>query len=124
MIALDEDALVCDLAETYGVFDFRALPLSLVATLCFGLRMNSRIKSKMIGLKAPFDSFLLAQAVDHLAGIRWMLSEDAQQGRNRPDPISALFIEKDNETESFDSPDDFEAFRARIFDQQTPERGE
>ena len=33
MIASSEDALVCDMAETYGVFDYRALPVPLLAKL-------------------------------------------------------------------------------------------
>lgn len=126
MIALDEAALVCDLAETYGIFNYRALPLSLVATLCFGLGLNSRIKSKLIGLKVPLDTFLITQVVDHLAGIRWMISEDGHEGKNRPPSISAIFLEKndEDETETFDSPDDFETFRACFFAQQAPERGD
>ncbi len=31
MIAVDEDALVCDLAETYGIYDYRQLPITRVA---------------------------------------------------------------------------------------------
>ena len=49
MIATDENALLCDLAETYGIFDFNALPVETLAALSFGLRENSRIKRKMSG---------------------------------------------------------------------------
>ena len=40
MMALDEDALVCDLAETYHIFDMYELPCLKVATLAKGLRVN------------------------------------------------------------------------------------
>lgn len=44
MVAEDEDALICDLAETYQIYDYRSLPLQKVAVFCAGLRENSRIK--------------------------------------------------------------------------------
>ena len=47
MMAVDRDAWICDLAETYRIFDYRALPVGLLATLSFGLREDSRIKQKM-----------------------------------------------------------------------------
>jgi len=43
MIATDEDALVCDLAETYHVLDYRMLPLKTAAALASGLRSDARI---------------------------------------------------------------------------------
>lgn len=43
MIATDQDALICDMAETYGIFDLQALPVATLATLAVGLRENSRI---------------------------------------------------------------------------------
>ena len=41
MMALDREALLCDLAETYGIYDVRALPVSTLAVLASGLRENS-----------------------------------------------------------------------------------
>ena len=43
MIAIDEDALICDLAETYQIYDYRRLPVQTVAVFSLGLRDNSRI---------------------------------------------------------------------------------
>ena len=36
MIFTDEEALICDLAETYQIFDYRSLPVRTVATLSAG----------------------------------------------------------------------------------------
>ena len=47
MIAVDENALMCDLAETYGIYHYRQLPPTLVAVFCSGLRENSRIKNEV-----------------------------------------------------------------------------
>lgn len=119
MIALDEDALVCDLAETYHIYDYRALPLSLAATLAVGLGHNSRIHQRIAGLKAPLDTILLMEAVDLLATILWSRSEDAEKGRNRPEPMSSHFIESAaSDAGQFESADDFEAFRAQIFSKE------
>lgn len=43
MILTDEDALICDLAETYNVLDYRALPVRTTAALASGLRADARI---------------------------------------------------------------------------------
>lgn len=51
MMALDRDALECDMAETYRIYDLRALPPERVAMLACGLRADSRIKLKQQGLK-------------------------------------------------------------------------
>lgn len=116
MIALDEDAVICDLAETYGVFDFRALPLSTVATLAFGLRENSRIKSKIAGYKVGLDTILAVKTVDILENLRWMRTEDGHNGKNPPKMLLPAYIEHRKAKKGrFVSPDDFEQARARFF---------
>lgn len=116
MIATDEDALICDLAEIYQIYDYRALPPKTVATLCFGLSPDSRIKSKQAGLTVPLSTFLLAQEVDLLSMLVWFNTKDAEKGKNRPKPISDQFLRKQDIPDSgqFRSPDDFEAFRAQL----------
>lgn len=89
MIGLDESALICDLAETYGVLYYRALPVKLLATLCAGLRDSSRIKMKSMEINATPLELMVAHAADNLSLLRWGLTEDGQKGRNRP----ALFTE-------------------------------
>lgn len=51
MLAADRDALICDLAETYRVLDYRALPVELLATLAAGLRPDARIWQKIAALR-------------------------------------------------------------------------
>lgn len=72
MIFTDEEALICDLAETYQIFDYRSLPVRTVATLSAGLRGHSRIKTKLRGEKAIEPEDLLVQVIDMLAGILWL----------------------------------------------------
>lgn len=111
MISADPDALVCDFAETYGIFDLRALPVSLLATLAVGLREDSRIKMNLSGVKAKKNEVLLAAAVDRLSLLVWAQTEDGRNGVNPPKSIldSVLAAETtDTPVVSFESGDDYE----------------
>lgn len=87
MIAIDEDALICDFAETYGVFDYRGLPVKTLATLAVGLRENSRIKMKIRDEKVDIKTTLLAAIADRLGLLVWFQSEDGAKNQNRPKSI-------------------------------------
>lgn len=113
MLSLDEDALVCDLAETYHIYDWRALPLRTAATLASGLGVTSRIKTKMGGLSVPLDLLIEAGIQDRLSLLVWAKTKDAQHGRNRPAMLTdELLGRKDEDGLSFASGEDFERFRA------------
>ena len=111
MIALDEDALICDMAETYHIYDIYSLPVEYVATLAIGLRDSSRIKRKALGLEVELDTLLLAHICDNTAINAWMKTEDAQHGRNRPKSVvEALTIKLDQskQVQTFETSDDFD----------------
>lgn len=112
MIALDEGALECDLAETYHIFDYRAFTPERVALFSVGLRDNARIKLKLRGCEYPFDTLLLASAVDRLSMILWLISKN----NNKPESIVEKLIAKPKERDYlvFNSPAEFEAAMARI----------
>ncbi len=90
MIRLDEDALICDLAETYHIFDYRSLPLKLVATLSVGLRDDSRIKMKKANVSVSTETFLLGLIADEIEIFRRGFSS----GKDKPKLITDAFIEK------------------------------
>ena len=115
MINEDEDALICDLAETYNILDYRALPARLLATLCCGLRDDSRIKIKLSGAKVPTDTLLLASAVDKLSFLAWSRTKDAEEGRNRPGSIVNILTGHTEEKDimSFETAEEFETAKAR-----------
>lgn len=117
MLAADRDALVCDLAETYGIFDYRALPASLLATLAAGLRDDSRIKMRLSGGKVPRSDMLLAAAVDRLSLLVWFLSGDGQKNQNRPASVLDALVGEEKQTGdvmAFDTVEDFETTWVRI----------
>ena len=87
MMDLDEDALLCDFAETYHIYDPYEYPCEYTATLAAGLRDDSRIKVRLSGLRVTPELFALCTGVDALRWIVWSKSEDGRKGRNRPQSI-------------------------------------
>lgn len=117
MLSANEDALACDLAETYGIFDYKALPVPMLATLAVGLRDDSRIKMHMSGAKIPRCELLMAAAVDQLSLLVWLNSENGRNGTDRPPSIlGAIFgTEQENDkVEAFETADEYEAAWAKI----------
>jgi len=122
MLDLDEEALICDLAETYGIFDMESLPVQTVATLSIGLRGDSRIKLAAAGRKVGTTDALLATIADYLAMIFWTKTKDGQKGRNRPKSIREALEngnKKDNEIVGFESVEEFERAREALLEEVT-----
>ena len=116
MILVDEDALICDLAETYQIYDYRQLPPVRVAVFAYGLRDDSRIKMKLSGQSVPLDTILLAKISDSLSTLVWFQTEDGQKGINRPKMLTDLLLnaKSDSDIEAFHSGEDFERERQRL----------
>nr|DAS11673.1 MAG TPA: protein of unknown function (DUF5361) [Caudoviricetes sp.] len=119
MIATDEDALICDLAETYSIYDYRRLPLKMVAVFSFGLKDDSRIKMKLNGMEVPFETMLLASAVDRLSTLVWQQTKDGMDGKNYPLSIVAMITNAQTNKEnsnvtSFATGEDFMKERERL----------
>ena len=80
MIETDESALICDFAETYHIYDYRALPVHYAATLAYGLRCDSRIRLKLGEVKEEVPCFIsAAKAADCLALIVNSLREEPEE---------------------------------------------
>ena len=111
MITIDKDAWLCDLAETYHIFEYRELPCKTVALFSCGLRENSRIKRKLLGEKTDTEEILLSIIAERLGTLVWFNSEDGAKRRNRPKSILSSLIgtEEKKEIQTFDSGKDFEA---------------
>ena len=122
MVLLKEsrNEIICDLAETYHIFDMKALPPSMVAVLVLGLRSDSRTVMKYQGIKETNHLLLLASISDSLLWIRWSMTKDGQNGKNMPESMTAKLIgqeEKQTEKESeitFSSGEEFKAYREKL----------
>lgn len=107
MIKADEDALICDFAETYHVLNYKALPVKLAATLAAGLRDDSRIKPKLADMEVSPDTFLLAAIADRLGIIIWQRTKDGEKNRNRPKSITESLKPKKSEVSVFKTGEEF-----------------
>lgn len=119
MVRTDRNALVCDFAQYYNIYDLGLLPVKTVATLAAGLGVESRIKTKMYGLPVPFPLWLDAMTVDLLNIIAWQKSKNGAKGTNRPKSIVAMLNgetpdERKINADQYNSPEAFEAAWAEI----------
>lgn len=116
MIKLDEDALICDFVETYHVFDYKSLPLSMTATLAAGLGQDSRIVRKMNGCVYSMSDLILARILDTTQLLLYSKTKDAQKGINKPESfVNKLLEPKDKKQDSdgymtFATVEEFEEF--------------
>ena len=113
MFAVGEDELICDLAETYGIYDYEQLPLKTVAALAIGLRDDSRIKMKLSGAKVPTNTLLLAQIADAMNTLVWMSSKDCRNNSKRPKSLVEAIMnpKQDEKPMKFESGAKFETYR-------------
>lgn len=108
MIATDEDALICDFAEYYHIYEMRKMPLLYIATLAKGLRSDSRIMMALNGLRVDFKTVLLAHIADNTAINTWFKTKDGQENRNRPPSLLKALTQKEENHIGFECGDDFE----------------
>ncbi|WP_308533290.1 DUF5361 domain-containing protein [uncultured Peptoniphilus sp.] len=113
MYNLDKDALLCDLAETYHIYDFKSLPLTKIAIFAKGLREDSRIRMKMSQSKFNVKESLLAGILDRLTLILYSKTKDAEKGKNYP-KLLLDEAEKKEDLQGFISGEDFEKMREKI----------
>lgn len=118
MINLDEDALICDFAETYQIYDYRSLPVKLAATLAAGLRDDSRILMHASGVSVSPNTVLLAHIADRVEAFRYGWTRDAADGVNQPVSIVSMLLDGKGKGSSgaigYNTPEEFEAALARI----------
>jgi hypothetical protein len=110
--------LVCDMAETYHIYDIKALPARTAAALVSGLDSSSRTVKKLSGEKCSFKELMLIRIYDKVNWLCWTKTRAAQRGGPPPETLeSRLFGEpedRDSDVVSFSSPESFEAARMKI----------
>jgi hypothetical protein len=114
MLGFDRDAVVCDLAETYNVLDYKTLPVMTLATLCAGLHDDSRIKMEIAGLQRISPTFAAIRAADTLTIINYALT--AKHGAKLPTLYQDVMTskQKQKKTTGFSSIEEFENARMRF----------
>lgn len=117
MISTDEEALICDFAETYHILNYRSLPARFAAVLACGLRQDSRIMLKLNGMKVPFNTLLLAAIADGERVRIWQNTKDAVKGRNKPNLILPELTNEQKPKEEFRkfrTPEEFKEWEASM----------
>lgn len=118
VLADGEGDLLCDMAETYRILDWRSLGARKAAALAAGLPLGSRVMTRLSGGAVPLPLQLQARIADDLALLVWMQSKDAQAGRNRPvsilQALTAPVQEKKNDLQAYDTPEAFWAARSEF----------
>lgn len=115
MLSLDKNAVICDLAETYNIYDYKRVPGRLLGTLVAGLGDNSRIGKKVNGVRGTVTEVLLAQILDGVRFLCWAQTEDGRKGRHQPQSVaSEFFVSEDKEKPKAMTIDDFEKIRNKI----------
>lgn len=99
MMSVDRDALICDFAETYGIYELRGLPVFTLATLAAGLRENSRIKMRLSGISISRMEALIAAAVDRLSMLCWAQTEEGKKNENPPKSMISILLNQEERQE-------------------------
>lgn len=119
---VNRDALECDLAETYNIYDMRALPARRVALFSVGLRDNSRIKMLLADTNFSFSEILLINIYDLLSLELWTKTKDATKGKNKPESLYKKLmrtsdqVKKESQNMAFNSAEEYEKIRKKLLE--------
>ena len=110
--------MICDLAETYHIYDYESLPVDLIATLVVGLRENSRVMMKITKRKLTFEQSINTMILDGINWLKWSKTKDAQKGIGTPKSLYKQLCdieeEKESEVITFDSGEEFMKYRNKL----------
>lgn len=115
MLNTDEDAVFCDIAETYHLFDWSTVSVTTLARLASGLRDSSRIMLKLGGQHVPIERLLMAMVADNTAYTAWSNTQGAHDHPDNPPerivPVMLGMEQKKNSrtVQSFRTAEEFEA---------------
>ena len=120
LLAHYHDAIICDLAEYYHIYNYEEFNPLYISTLVEGLGGYSRLKRELTGYKYTEQDFIQAKIADLLSLLLWSKTKDGQNNRNRPEMIVDRMINKEKEVKQdfahdvFDSKEDFLKAREEI----------
>ena len=114
MLSTDESLFICDMAETYHILDYKALPVNLLAVLASGLRENSRIKMKIAGITYIPPEVVLPQVADYLMLIAKSLGGSKKKLTFMTDIMYSKEDKKQKPARGFNSGADFDAAWKRL----------
>lgn len=108
-----EEELICDLAETYGIYDWKQMPQTYISILTAGLRDESRVKMKLSGQRLTTDQGFLVVLIDQL---NWVLWQRSGKKSGKPKSLYKQLTEPQKPKEDlakFSSEEDFDKWYER-----------
>ena len=111
--------MICDLAETYHILNYRELLPELVATLVLGLRDDSRVKMHYSKSKITLNQTLEAIIADNMQFLAWTKTKEAKKGRYKKKSILKLLngVYDNSELASFETIEEYEKYMKQ-FDEE------
>lgn len=107
--------MICDLAETYQIYDYRRVPGRLLGILVAGLGADTRIGRKINGVRGDVADVLLAQILDGVRFLCWAQTQDGRKGRHRPQSIASdFFVSEDTKKPKKISIEEFYKMRQKV----------
>jgi len=116
MRAICKDALICDFAEYYHLYDLHSVDLRTASVLACGLPADSRSIRKITGQKYSLEMIIRMKTLDTLASIEHAyVSVHSKRKVPRPQSIFKLLSGKtDKDVQAFRSGAEFEIARERL----------
>lgn len=106
--------MICDLAETYRIYDYQRLPVKYLAILVAGLRVDSRVECKRMGIKAPLSTVYIADLCDYMEiYVRALSGQDCKA--NRKERLMVDYNPESSKQGGMEI-DEFNALRNRILE--------
>lgn len=114
------DELICDLAETYHILDYKRLPLRRVAVFACGLREESRVMKELNQHPLTLDQMISAARFDQMSQLMYGLSSSKKNTMKRPKSLLDQLTGKNKKQPSgsaFTSGKDFDERRQLLIEQ-------
>ena len=121
MRVVHPDALNCDFAQYYHIYDMDALDVRTAAVLMSGLPKDSRLVKELTGNKPGQETLLMASILDTARNIEYAVFQSHSKKKlKRPQSVlkKLLGIEENSkhqeDVKGFATPEEFEAARRRV----------
>ena len=124
MRALHEDALICDFAQYYHVYDLDSLNVRTAAILACGLPKESRTLKTLRKEKVDQNTMLMASILDTCRNIEYgVFQSHSKKKIKKPKSVVQKLLgidqDKKEEVKGFSSGDAFEVARQRLIQEMS-----
>ena len=102
--------MICDLAETYGIFEYRRMPGRLLGILVSGLRSDSRCVQALTGQVEDNRTMILAGISDKLSMLGW------DNKGQKPEMLTKKLLVRDDDELKFQTAAEYEAKRKQVLE--------